>query len=71
MRAVFGVVSLLLVLAVVGILAMRQLKGVDPSAGAGLPAAQASAARSQAQRVGAEVGKLLEQGAARSEAADK
>jgi hypothetical protein len=81
MRAIFGVVSLLVVLAVVGILAMRQLKAVDKTVGASLPpvqssaevpaAAPASAPRTQAQRVGAEVAKSLEQGAARSEAADK
>lgn len=86
MRAIFGVVSLLLVLAVVGLLAMKQLKAVDKTVGSSLPPAQsstdapaaaapASTARAQAQqaaqRVGAEVGKSLEQGAARTEAADK
>jgi hypothetical protein len=82
MRAILGVVSLLLVLAVVGTLAMKQLKAVDRTVGSSLPPAQAgtdsaaaaapaSAARTSAQRVGAEVVKSLEQGAARSEAADK
>lgn len=88
MRAVLGVVSLLLVLAVVGVLAMKQLKAVDKSVGAGLPPATATDAPAAAapastvparvqqtqqtqQRVSAEVGKALEQGAARTEAADK
>lgn len=86
MRAIFGVVSLLVVLAVVGIVAMKQLKKVDTSVGASLPPVQsatdapAAAAPASAlpervqqaqQRVGAEVGKALEQGAARTEAADK
>jgi hypothetical protein len=82
MRAIFGVVSLLVVLAVVGILAMKQLKTVDRTVGSSLPPAQsgteapaaaatASAARTAPQRVGAEVAKSLEQGAARPEAADK
>ena len=86
MRAIFGVVSLLVVLAVVGVLAMKQLKAVDKSVGASLPPAQggaetaapaapASTVRGQSQqvqqRVVGEVDKALEQGAARSEAADK
>jgi hypothetical protein len=86
MRAVFGVVSLLLVLAVVGVLAMKQLKAVDKGVGASLPPAQTATdapaaampastlpARAQQaqQRAAAEVGKALEQGAARTEAADK
>jgi hypothetical protein len=70
------------VLAVVGILAMKQLKAVDRTVGSSLPPAQSatdapaaaappSAPRTTAQRVGAEVGKSLQQGATRSEAADK
>jgi hypothetical protein len=86
MRAIFGVVSLLVVLALVGMLALKQLKAVDKNVGASLPPAQtatdAPAAAAPAstvragsqqaqQRVVGEVGKALEQGAARSETADK
>ncbi|MBW8830835.1 MAG: hypothetical protein JF606_15700 [Burkholderiales bacterium] len=86
MRAIFGVVSLLIVLAVVGIAAKKQLQAVN-NVGATLPAAQTSTdtatvapaastvrAKSQQlqQRVADDVNKALEQGAAaRSEAAEK
>ena len=73
MRAVFGVVSLLVVLALVGMLASRQLQATR-SPLAALPGADAASvpaasnARDQArlvqQQVNAEVAKALEQGAA-------
>ncbi len=79
MRAVFGVVSLLVVLAIVGMLASRQMKAVKTS----VPAATSSAAagagaaptvREQSQQiqqqVQSDVSKMLEQGA-RKEEADK
>lgn len=84
MRAIFGVVSLLVVLAVVGLVAVKQLKAVDRSVGAALPPAQGGVAEAasptasapigvrakQAQeRVVGEVTKSLEQGAARSDEA--
>jgi hypothetical protein len=86
MRALFGVVSLLVVLAIVGILAKKQLQAVH-NVGASLPPAQASTdgtqtaapaastvrAQSQQiqQRVVDDVNKALQQGADRNEAADK
>ena len=80
MRAVFGVISLLVVLAVVGLLASRQLRtaglagAVQPHAGGA--AASAATPREQArqvqQQVAADVAKALEQGtAARRDDADK
>jgi len=86
MRGIFGAVALLVVLAIVGVLAMKQLRAVNGPVGASLPPAQggdvaaaaaiiASTAAAQStqlkQRVGDEVGRALEQGAARTEAADK
>lgn len=80
MRAVFGVVSLLVVLAVVGLLAARQLRTAAPivampgAANASTPAASnvRDEARQIQQQVGADVAKALEQGAAaRKEEADK
>jgi hypothetical protein len=86
MRALFGVVSLLVVLAIVGVLAMKQTKAVNSSVGNALPPAQsgtesgalpaaASTPRAQSeqlqQRVKTDVQKALEQGAARSDASDK
>ncbi len=84
MRAIFGVVSLLVVLAIVGLLAVKQLKAVGPPAAVTgtTPTTRADAssdnAREQAQRlqqkVRDDVAKALEQGAqnnARSEEATK
>jgi hypothetical protein len=83
MRAVFGVVSLLIVLAVVGLLATRQLKSIGASTAAMAPPQRSAASgpspatvREQAQqvqqRVKADVGRALEQGAAaRKDEADK
>ena len=83
MRAIFGVVSLLLVLAIVGVLAMRQLRATGQAVGTALPAetvsasgAPAASAREQSQqlqqRVHSDVTKALEQGAAaRKEAANQ
>jgi|GEM_PF-864324 len=86
MRAIFGVVSLLIVLAVVGIAAKKQLQAVN-NVGATSPAPQtttdtttvapaASTARAKSQqlqqRMADDVNKALEQGAAaRGEAAEK
>ncbi len=80
MRAVFGVVSLLIALAVVGILAARQMRAVNASVGSAIapasaPTQPAGNVREQSQhlqqRVTSDVAKALEQGAARSEQADK
>ena len=75
MKALFGIVSLLVALAVVGLLAARQLQAVAPSvapsaaAAAGVPAFAASGnVREQAQqlqrKVQDDVAKALAQGAA-------
>lgn len=81
MRAIFGVVSLLVVLAIVGLLASRQMKtAVGVSAGAdGAVAASSAVApatvREQSQqiqdKVRDDVARALEQSAARKEEADK
>lgn len=85
MRAVFGIVSLLIVLAVVGVAAKKQLQSINkvgvPVAPAQLgtdtptvaPATSTVRAQSQQlqQRVADDVGNALHQGAARSEAAEK
>lgn len=83
MRAILGVASLLVVLAIVGLLAVRQLRATGQAVGGALPApaGAASAAASSTvveqsqqlqQRVKADVTKALEQGAAATrEAADK
>lgn len=85
MKALFGVVSLLIVLAIVGIVAKKQLHAVN-NVGMSLPPVQtstdtstaapaASTVRAQSQqiqqRVVDDVNKALQQGAARDEAADK
>ena len=85
MKALFGVVSLLVALAVVGLLASRQLKAVAPSVAPGAAGAEAAnvpsfagsgTVRAQSQqlqqKVQGDVIKALEQGAApRTEPADK
>lgn len=85
MKALFGVVSLLVALAIVGLIAVKQLKavggvGTSATAQAGVPAAPALSGsgnvREQSQqlqrKVQDDVTKALEQGAAaRSEQADK
>ena len=81
MKAIFGVVSLLVVLAIVGLLASRQMKtAVGVSAGAdGAVAASSAVApatvREQSQqsqdKVRDDVARALEQSAARKEEADK
>ena len=84
MRAIFGVLTLLIVLAIVGLLAKKQLQAVN-NVGASLPPAQgidaspaapaASTVRAQSQqlqqRVADDVNKALQQGAARTESAEK
>ncbi|HZE91294.1 MAG TPA: hypothetical protein VE029_06235 [Rhizobacter sp.] len=79
MKAIFGVVSLLVVLAVVGVLASRQMKalpGVAQSpAGASAAAANAGSVAEQSRQlqdqVRNDVAKALEQGAAARQDADK
>lgn len=85
MRAIFGVVSLLVALAIIGIIAKKQLQAVH-NVGASLPpqtstdgtptaAPAASTVRAQSQqmqqRVVDDVNKALQQGADRNQAADK
>ena len=84
MRAIFGVVSLLVVLAIVGIVATKQLKAVNKTVGSSLPPAQTGAEQPAAtpanvreqsqqlqQRVKSDIEKSLEQGAARNDASEK
>ncbi len=79
MRAVLGVVSLLVVLAVVGVLATKQLGTIgrsvssESSQAAALPASATVREQSQQlqQRVRTDVTRALEQGAARSEESGK
>jgi hypothetical protein len=86
MKALFGVVSLLVVLAVVGVLAMKQMKAVDHSVAASLPptvaggettaaAPTASTVRERSQqiqqRVQDDVAKALAQGMQRNKDADQ
>jgi L-fucose isomerase-like protein len=79
MRAVFGVVSLLVVVAIVGLLASQQMKAVQSTS---LPAASAQAgtgtfgtpaeqSRQLQDKVRNDVAKALEQGAAARQDADK
>jgi len=82
-RAIFGVVSLLVVLAIVALVATRQLRATARAVGGAVPveASMASAASAATvgeqsqqlqQRVKADVTKALERGAAATpEAADK
>ena len=82
MRGVFGVVSLLVVLAVVGMLGVRQMRATGQGVGAVLPAEARAASGAEAplreqaqqlqQRVQSDVSRALEQGAAaRKEAAEQ
>ena len=76
MRAVFGVVSLLVVLAIVGVLASKQLRAVDSSVATVAPAASAGTVVEQSRRlqqqVESDVAKALAQGAgARKDEADR
>ena len=83
MRAIFGVVSLLVALAIVGLLASRQLKATSQAIGTALPPVAGESApvltgtvREQSQqlqqKVQADVMKALEVGAAaRKDDADK
>lgn len=76
MRALFGVVSLLVVVAVVGLLAAKQLKTVAPMRSAGASAASGATPLAQSrqlqQQVKDDVARALAQGAAsRAEAADR
>ena len=82
MRAVLGVVSLLVALAIVGVVATKRLNAVKGSVGVSLPAASSSAegaailnVRQQSQqlqqRVNDDVAKAMEQAASRRDEADK
>ena len=72
MRAVFGIVSLLVVMAIVGLLARHQLQAVktmpSSSSSKSMPAAEGVTVREQAQntqkQVQQDVQRALEQGAA-------
>ena len=68
MRAVFGVVGLLVALAIVGIVAKKQLQASGTSLSQAAPAASAGNVAQQSrqiqQQVQADVAKALEQGAA-------
>ena len=72
MRALFSLVGLLVVVAVVGLIAKKQLQAVAPSAAPVAAPATGTAptvqeqARGVQQKVLQDVGRALEQGAARS-----
>ena len=73
MRAVFGVVSLLLVLAVIALLAKTQLRAVKAVAAPG-PAASATpaeASRQLQQQVLRDINAAAQDGAARNDAAER
>lgn len=70
MKAMFGVVSLLVALAVAGLLATRQFKSVSTSSGPAAPALSGSGSVAQQsadlrKRVADDVAKAMEQGAQR------
>lgn len=76
MKALFGLVSLLVVLAIVGMLVSRQMKAVTtlaPVAGASAsaPATVTQQAQQVQQKVQDDLSRAMEQGAARREEADK
>ena len=76
MRAMFGVVSLLIVVAIVGIVASRQLKAANaaPSAAPSSmvpPASVREQSQQLQQRVTNEVAGALQQGGDRNQQADK
>lgn len=74
MRALFGVVSLLIVLAVVGTLVKKQLGTASQPVAPASPSASATVSEQSQQlqdRVRSDVTKALDQGAARSADAEK
>jgi Tfp pilus assembly protein PilE len=74
MKAIFGVVSLLVVLAIAGVLASRQMKAVGSvPASTGVPAAANAneQSRQMQERVRQDLNKALEQGAAKRDEVDK
>jgi hypothetical protein len=76
MRAVVGIVGLLIVLAIVGLVAKKQLQATGQAVSAAAPAASAGTVAEQSrqlqQQVKSDVAKALEQGAAaRRDEADK
>lgn len=76
MRAVFGVVGLLVALAIVGVVAKKQLQATGTSLSQAAPAASAGNVAQQSrqiqQQVQTDIAKALEQGAAsRKDETDK
>lgn len=78
MKAVFGIVSLLLALTAVGVLASRQLKAGSAPVSAGMAASATAAAaapheqsRQIQQQVRDDLNRALPQGAAQRDEADK
>lgn len=77
MRAMFGIVSLLIVVVIVGLLASRQMKAVTsvPITAGNAASTPAANARQQSQQlqeqVRGDVARALEQGATRREESDK
>ena len=72
MRAVFGIVGLLVVLAIVGVVARKQLQATGQAVSAAVPAASGANVAEQSRQVQhqimADIGKALEQGARKDEA---
>ena len=80
MKGLFGVVSLLVVMVVIGLVAVKQLRtvghvSVEPTGGVNAAAPAGATVREQSQRlqdkVRSDVVKALEQGAARTDEAQK
>jgi hypothetical protein len=75
MRAVFGVVGLLVVLAIVALVAKKQLQATGQAVSAVAPAASggnvAEQSRQLQKQVQSDITKALEQGAARNDEAGK
>jgi hypothetical protein len=76
MRAMFGMVALLIALSIVGILASRQLtagsaSSAVPATTTSAPATAQEQSRQLQQRVKSDVAGALQQGAERTEQADK
>ena len=74
MKALFGVVSLLVALAIVGLVVSKQLKAVragvsapGPAAAASNPGTVADQSRQMQEKIRADVVKALEQGAQKEE----
>lgn len=74
MRAVFSIAALLIVLAVIGVVAQRQLSATRataaPAGEAAAPVVQHEQPRQQVEQFKRELDQALQQGAARNQAAD-